>query len=273
MIYKGSVCNAGLGNLDLARMVNGSPGDPLEMRLFDFSFQREKILSWWAKIGFLPMTRWALQDPKVRYEVGEDGASEDDDRRLVLLEKSYIEGAKALDKLGYNGTVFDLRLPRSKKKNFMADDEAQIQELMKDRVMNQAGSLCKIGIHVINAGNMLEVKRRLEENKKKAEKEKMGSKKSEEMSEVEITIYHWGNWVQHGKPVDKNGKLKLSKEASVFIAKASLPRINATKKVSEYKTKVKCIDWLASLTDWEAKMQAMSKNLDKVAMEAQPKLF
>ena len=37
--YKGSVCNVGLGNLDLGNMVNGFEGDLLQNKPFDFVFR------------------------------------------------------------------------------------------------------------------------------------------------------------------------------------------------------------------------------------------
>ena len=40
--YNNSVCSVGLGNLDLGNMVNGYPGNPVELRHFDHVFQTEK---------------------------------------------------------------------------------------------------------------------------------------------------------------------------------------------------------------------------------------
>jgi len=105
VFYKGSVCNVGLGNLDLGNMGNGFNNDLLEHKPFDFVFRRANILSWWKKVGFLPMTRNALNDPKVRYEVGEGGAPKDEGNQLLLLEEEYQEGTRILQGSGYNGGV------------------------------------------------------------------------------------------------------------------------------------------------------------------------
>ena len=43
------------GNLDLGNITNGFIGDPIETRPFDFAFQKNKILSLWRKVGFIPM--------------------------------------------------------------------------------------------------------------------------------------------------------------------------------------------------------------------------
>ena len=53
--HKMSLMNIGLGNLDLANMVNGYPDEVIENKPFDKSFIRKSILSWWWKMRFLPM--------------------------------------------------------------------------------------------------------------------------------------------------------------------------------------------------------------------------
>ena len=65
----------------------------------------------------------------------------------------------------------------------------------------------------------------------------------------------------------------MSKDATLLIVENLLPRVNPTKKVSEYNPKGKCVDWLMGLADWEAEMESMSKDYGKTAMEAQPRLF
>ena len=201
--YKNSVCSVGLGNLDLGNMVNGYPGDPLEFRPFDNVFQRDKILGWWRKVGFLPMTRNAVNDPKVRHEVGKGGAPEEEGNRLVLLEEEYKAGAQALSRLGYNGNIFDIELPRVKKRVFTDDEESKIKALMVKGVINRSGALCHIGECIINGGLMLEAHSRLEENKKQEEKDDEEVKKMKGLSEVDLALFHYGNWVTKGKQLNK----------------------------------------------------------------------
>ena len=66
--YKWSVCNVTLGNLDLGVIVNGFPGDPIDRHPFDKVFTFDNIIFWWKKVGFLPMSRKATEDPKVHWE-------------------------------------------------------------------------------------------------------------------------------------------------------------------------------------------------------------
>lgn len=44
--YKRSICNISLGNLNLRKMVNGYPGDPIEKKPFNFIFCHNNVLSW-----------------------------------------------------------------------------------------------------------------------------------------------------------------------------------------------------------------------------------
>ena len=46
LLYKNSIMNVGLGNLDLGLMVNGYPGDPIDLRPYDNTFTRLNILKW-----------------------------------------------------------------------------------------------------------------------------------------------------------------------------------------------------------------------------------
>ena len=52
--------------------------------------------------------------------------------------------------------MFDLELPCTKKRLFVPDDGSKFEALMRDGVINRAGSLCKIGINVITRGVILE---------------------------------------------------------------------------------------------------------------------
>ena len=69
--------------------------------------------------------------------------------------------------MGYNGDIFDIELPRIKKRVFTDDEESKIKALMVKGVINRSGALCHIGECIINGGLVLEAHRRLEEKKSK----------------------------------------------------------------------------------------------------------
>ena len=72
---KKSACNVTLGNRGLAQMVTGYKGEMIEQRPFDYCFQRQHIIQTWKKVGFIPTTANAVNDPKVRHELGEGGGA------------------------------------------------------------------------------------------------------------------------------------------------------------------------------------------------------
>ena len=69
-----SICYFIFSNLDLANLVNGWPGDPVQLWPFDCHFMAEGIIETWIAVGFLPITGNAVNDPKVRHELGDGGA-------------------------------------------------------------------------------------------------------------------------------------------------------------------------------------------------------
>ena len=65
----------------------------------------------------------ALNDPKVRWEMGDGGAPEEASRRMELLLKDYQEGARRLTQMGFNGDVLDLEPPRVEEAEYLDGDE------------------------------------------------------------------------------------------------------------------------------------------------------
>ncbi len=104
-----SITKVKLSNLDLGHVINGFPGDPVELQPFDFCFTQEKIIKTWIKVGFMPLTGNVALDPKVGHELGEGGAPEEQLVRIEQLVKDYNDSAQRLTDLGFNGKVLDLK--------------------------------------------------------------------------------------------------------------------------------------------------------------------
>lgn len=62
------VAHTHMTNLNIPETINGKPGDPLEKRLFDLHFTRERIWNSWMAIGFVPFSRKVLKH-KRRYAI------------------------------------------------------------------------------------------------------------------------------------------------------------------------------------------------------------
>ena len=71
-----SACNVSLGNRDLSNIGNGFSGDDVSKKSFNYTFTKADIINSWTAVGFLHMAANAVNDPKVRYELGEGGAPE-----------------------------------------------------------------------------------------------------------------------------------------------------------------------------------------------------
>jgi hypothetical protein len=156
-----SICNVSFSNFDLGYLVNGWPEDPVELRPFDFHFTKERIIKTWKAVGFLPMTGNATKDPKVRYEMGDRGAPGDATNRLYLLHADYRKSAERLTKMGFNEAMFDIELPVVSKDVIPEGNEAKIQHIIDNRLINKAVGLYKTGLIIANAQVVLEVAKRI----------------------------------------------------------------------------------------------------------------
>jgi len=260
MTHKGSVCNVTLGNDDLAHMVNGYPGDSLDNRPFDKTFTKENIISWWKAVGYMPMTRNALHDPKVRWEWGEGGAPEEASERMELLLKEYKEGGKKLTDMGFNGDVLDLEPVRVEEAEPLAGQEERVQAIINGNTMSKAGRLNKIGIKIANCDDMLEAKRRMDEAaKKKKENGERDKRYKNEQDDYKATKL-FELWKKNGRPMQGN-KPKLGSETAKAILKVLLPLIAPEERMSQHKNMGPQIDRLLAIqggTTWEDEMDAFA---------------
>ena len=272
-----SVCNVTIGNPDLPRIVNGFPGDPIQKRPFDFVFTKENIWGWWKKVGFMPMSRNSLNHPKVRWELGEGGAPEEATVRLELLVDDYNERARMLNANGFNGDILDLE-PRRVEENteIGADEEAQIQQILKNKAVNAAGGLFKAGIIVANGRVILEAAKRQRENTTKADGAKVQKKKDDTEDEQMKAIEIYRKWLTNGKKTDGNGYPELSKSDSKIILNVLLLRIDPAAGRSKYDSMVKCRKWLGELkggTTWDTEMEQVKDAYASVLLQNTPRLF
>ena len=98
-----------LTNADLPRIVNGRPDDPIERRPLSFTFSREKVLNAHAKVGAVPLTRAALQNPKVRKEL----APADDPAGIpATIAAAHAANMATGEELGLNVAAVQATLPR-----------------------------------------------------------------------------------------------------------------------------------------------------------------
>jgi len=212
-----SVCNVTLGNKDLANIINGFPGDPIDLRPFDKVFTQDNIKSWWKNVGFLPMTRNAVNNPKTQWELGEGSAPEEGTARLVILIDDYNVGAKKVEQMGFNKNILSLQPPVVSTPKIPEGEEAQIQALVDGKAINKAGAMFKLGLQVANSRVMLETNKRMVklEKEAKANKERKKKKESEEKDQKAIEAFN--AWITKGKCIDTKGHPVLNKDDSLSI--------------------------------------------------------
>ena len=120
-----------LTNCDLGRIVCGRAEDPIEARAFERAFTPEKVLSAFAKVGAVPLTRAGLDQKKVRHEdtEGDPGA---DVLRELAAQHAANKAAVAVH--GMDATVFSAALPRRQLIERPTGEAAQFASLVESGV-------------------------------------------------------------------------------------------------------------------------------------------
>jgi hypothetical protein len=114
---------------DLATVVDGKVGDPIDMKPFSKYFTEQRILGAWAKVGFVPFTRNCVNNRKVRHELGQI----DKDVALEELYKSYEELVNTAESDGLNAGVFDATIPVAAPLQREPDEEDQVKQLLETK--------------------------------------------------------------------------------------------------------------------------------------------
>jgi len=270
-----SICNISFTNLDLANLVNGWPGDPIDLRPFDCHFTAKSIIRSWIAVGFLPMTGNAVNDPKVRHELGDGGAPPEAAIRMKALNTEYRKTARVLSGMGFNGGVMDVKLPKVKAAAAFENNEEKIDYLVENRLINKAGGLYKTGTIVANCSVVLEGGRRVAELEKKA-KAAVATKKADQMVDLgnNAKTAH-GVWVTKGRPIDADGNPVLDKNASYAVVKFLLPRVDilGELKLKDFNSMKKCVKWLGSIGRGMTWDEHMAAALEERRAQLGPPLF
>ena len=159
-------------------------------------------MGFWIAVGFLPMTANAVNDPKVRYELGEGGAPEAEQKRIAGLVEDDHQSRDELAELGFNADILDLQPKVAKNHSIPADKEAVIKALMKKGGANKAGRLFRVGISVANCRAVLETLRRTKEQAEKVKEQKEKCRQVAEDGKVKATLEAFRKWCGNGMKLD-----------------------------------------------------------------------
>ena len=106
------------------------------------------------------MTSNAVNNPKVRYELGEGGGPEEAQNRIQALVDDYGKSREECRDLRFNADLFDLHPEEVVAVALPENEEAQIQKILNSGGMNKAGTLFNLGTIVVNSKVLLEAHRR-----------------------------------------------------------------------------------------------------------------
>ena len=259
-----SVCNVTLNSRDLGNIVNGYPGDPAHLRPFDFCFTKEKIIKSWINVGFMPMTGNAALDPKVRHELGDGGAPPESKDRIEKLVQDYSEIRTGLTEEGYNGDVLDLEPPVASDDTPIADEDKQVEHIVKHRLINKAGALYKSGICIANSRAVIRAAKIIAEEEEQKKAEALQKKKEKNEAVQDNAKLAFGRWVSGGCKASADGVPVLNKKDAIAIVRVLLPRIDIKKKLrmGDFTTVKDCVNWLGNIrsgTTWDEEMRAMEQ--------------
>jgi hypothetical protein len=255
-----SACHVSLGNRDLGNIVNGVPDDDISKRPFDRTFTKTNIINSWIAVGFLPMTGNAVNDPKVRFELGEGGAPEAEQKRMRDLYSDYCATREELAGMEFNVDLLDLEPPQVTDLPIPENEEAAIQALLENGGVNKAGSLFRVGVCVANSRVVLETLRRTKELAEKVRNEKEEARKVADDGKLKSALEAFGKWCGDGNKVDGDNHPIMSRTCALAIVKVLMPKVAPLLKLSNFTTLKSCTKWLGELaggTTWADEMKAM----------------
>lgn len=257
---KQNVCNVSITNRDLSFIVNGLPNDPIEKKPFSNTFTRSNIWSWWNKVGFIPMNRNAVNDPKVRYERGEGGAPEQESKMIELLVEDYAKCAADLAGMGFNEDILDLEAATVEPKNYLTaeNEEELVDKIIASKAIGKAGGMFKTGMLIANAPIIVMAEKKMAALEKAGMEEKEKNATHAEKKKTWDGAAAYEKWVLGGRKKDSESKPILSPDDAKHILKFLLPIIAPTEKLSSYNSGKKSLQRLMEIaggTTWEAEME------------------
>jgi hypothetical protein len=245
----------------------------VELRPFDYHFIKEGIIGLWLAVEFLPMTEKAAEDPKVRHKLSEGDAPSALARRLAALDKEYKISAKTLTTMGFNGELLDCKLPKVKKQPVFCNEEAQIQHIIDNKLLNKARGLYKTGLIIVNCRVVVEAGKRMAELERKA-KEKVEQKKNLELNKwsCEARKAH-RDWVLAGSTV-VIGHPRLNKKDSLALVTFLLPKVDilGELKLKDFNSMKKCNVWLGEIgcgMTWDEHMVVAAQEIGEQWLAAE----
>jgi len=148
-------CSLTPGNLPM--ITNRKIDEPVDRKLFDKVFTKERNLKAWSNIGFVPFTRKSLQNKIVCRELHE---TKPEDNKLEILQMNYEETKIDLKSLGFNEDAFNAEIPKAFIKKRKEGNKDQIKQLIENgKIFLASGIFLHTANMVFNSKNVIKAKR------------------------------------------------------------------------------------------------------------------
>ncbi len=137
-----TIKGAALTNDDIPYIINGRQDDPIEQRPFFHCATPANIFKSWLNVGFIPFTRKALTNQKVRHMLGDGGASDEMAAKIKSVQDSYDKLKAEVRSHGINEFVFNARIPVYRKSDLLQrTEDEQVKSIVKRKNAFTAGGL------------------------------------------------------------------------------------------------------------------------------------
>jgi hypothetical protein len=185
---------------------------------------------------------------------------------MEQLRKEYEKAADDVNKLGYNGDMLDVVPNKVEEAEIPSDEEAQMEHLVKNKLINKPGGLFRTGLIVANCRVIMEGSKQVlreapEQMEAAAAKKVTGIKLKEDKG-----VLAYQAWVKSGWPVTPEGYPKMNLKNAKSIIKVLLPIIDikGELKMKDFGTVGACLKWLGGIARGMTWDEHMKEYMDKM---------
>ena len=155
----------------------------------------------------------------------------------------------------------------------LADEDAEVEHIVKNRLITKAGGLFKAGILIANSRAVVRAAKQIaEEDALKKSQAEQKKKEREETLQWEAKMA-FGRWKADGRKINDDGSPQLKRTDALAIVRVLLPRLDVKKevKMGNFKTVKDCVTWFGGIskgTTWDEEMEALEMECEEAGLHA-----
>jgi hypothetical protein len=175
--------------------------------------------------------------------------------------------------LGYNVEVLDLEPSIATNSALLADEDAEVDYIVKNRRINQEGGLFKAGLQIANSRAVIRAAKQIAEEDKLKALEAEQKKKVRRETLQSAAKMAFGRWKADGRKTNDDGSPELKRMDAFAIIRVLVPRLDVKKevKMGDFKTVKDCVTWLGGIrngTTWDEEMEALEMEWEEAGLDA-----